>query len=354
MWFRVDDEFWSHPKIQELPNSALGLWVKSGSWCAAHLTDGVIPDTKVRALGSTVTQVRALITAGLWVETVTSQGRKAYCFVDWEDYQLPASQVLDKRRKGREKKRRQRSSEGFTSVNENLLGFKKSSKKVRIEPQPEQKPNFFQTSDSSPTSMYPVLSPGDRGGDTSRARATHTLKSTKGGSTTLRSPARETETPNPFQDSGSSRPASPPPAGALRNHGTADDPRCETHATLPRGEVPACRACAAIREHIHAEKQQVKARKRAEIDACDWCDRNGMVTLPSGLVARCDHTTHPNSRPEAPQSEFQPQSDPEYRRALLEALKRRTARLADNPQPDQTTKPPANTTTGKGKQSAPF
>lgn len=31
-WFKVDDGFYDHPKVDQLPNAAVGLWVKCGAW----------------------------------------------------------------------------------------------------------------------------------------------------------------------------------------------------------------------------------------------------------------------------------------------------------------------------------
>ena len=46
MWFRVDDKFHDHPKVQLLlergHGSALSLWALTGSWSGDQLSDGVI------------------------------------------------------------------------------------------------------------------------------------------------------------------------------------------------------------------------------------------------------------------------------------------------------------------------
>lgn len=81
-WFKVDDGFWSHPKVIACPLPAIGLWVRAGSWSAQQLTDGVIPRVALQMLGARPKDAAALVTAGLWV--VEGQGWR---FHDWETYQ---------------------------------------------------------------------------------------------------------------------------------------------------------------------------------------------------------------------------------------------------------------------------
>lgn len=75
-------------------------------------------------------------------------------------------------------------------------------------------------------------------------------------------------------------------------YGTPDDPRCETHAGLNATEVPNCHRCARAREWFTKNSQtaraEAKTKRRAQIDACDLCDDNGMRSIPGG-VARCNH-----------------------------------------------------------------
>lgn len=79
-WFPVDDGFYSHPKVLATSLAARGLWATAGSWCMdpAHLTDGVIPDHVLAALGGTPELAAELVTAGLW-----RRSRKGYAFHDW-------------------------------------------------------------------------------------------------------------------------------------------------------------------------------------------------------------------------------------------------------------------------------
>jgi hypothetical protein len=116
-WMKVDDGFYDHPKVAELPNAAVGLWVKAGSWCSKHLTDGVIPASRVKALKGTSSQVRALIECGLWSEVSADRaqsGTKSYAFRSWGDYQPTREQkekeradAAERQREYRERKRQE-------------------------------------------------------------------------------------------------------------------------------------------------------------------------------------------------------------------------------------------------------
>jgi hypothetical protein len=81
-WFRVDDSFYDHPKVFDLPDSAVALWTRAGAWAARNLTDGFVPaKMPARLCNDPETAVRALIDSGLWERT-----RGGYRFHDWAEY----------------------------------------------------------------------------------------------------------------------------------------------------------------------------------------------------------------------------------------------------------------------------
>lgn len=75
----------------------------------------------------------------------------------------------------------------------------------------------------------------------------------------------------------------------------ADRYRCDRHKGLPDGQVPPCRACQAIREAAEESAtlaaDEVKAQRRAAIDACDLCDDTGHKLI-DGIAYKCNHTQH--------------------------------------------------------------
>lgn len=91
-WFRVDDGFWCHPKVLQVPATALALWVRAGSWSAAQLTDGRVPRTALGMLGARPKDAAALVAAGLW--TTTDDG---WLFHGWGDYQPSRADVEQRR-----------------------------------------------------------------------------------------------------------------------------------------------------------------------------------------------------------------------------------------------------------------
>lgn len=103
VWFKVDDGFWSHPKVLELSDSAVALWTRAGAYCAGHLTDGEVKRSTLRVLAAGADVADELVVAGLWDETPDG-----WVFHDWAEYQPTRDQVLTERERGREKKRAQR------------------------------------------------------------------------------------------------------------------------------------------------------------------------------------------------------------------------------------------------------
>lgn len=66
---------------------------------------------------------------------------------------------------------------------------------------------------------------------------------------------------------------------------------CATHPNGNPNDVP-CHGCATARrereqDQAKEEEQRIKQR-RAAIDACDWCDDNGIILTPAGAT-RCTH-----------------------------------------------------------------
>ena len=91
-WFKIDDGFWSHPKILALSPEAIALWVRAGSWCSQQLTDGQVQRHVLPLFMSSPDVVQELVTAELW--EVKPFG---FEFHDWLVYQLSRDEVMAKR-----------------------------------------------------------------------------------------------------------------------------------------------------------------------------------------------------------------------------------------------------------------
>jgi hypothetical protein len=106
-WFRVDDGFWSHPKTLTLPAGAVALWVRAGSYCGKHLTDGYVPANMLGMLQGSDLDVDALVEAGLWRPC-----EGGWRFHDWEGYQDTREAVERRRSAWKARQRRRRADDG--------------------------------------------------------------------------------------------------------------------------------------------------------------------------------------------------------------------------------------------------
>ncbi len=66
-WVKLDDSFPDHPKVIGLSVAAKWAYVEALCYCARYLTDGAVPASKAKALGSV--KIRAeLFCARLWID----------------------------------------------------------------------------------------------------------------------------------------------------------------------------------------------------------------------------------------------------------------------------------------------
>jgi hypothetical protein len=99
-WFRLEDSFHSHPKVQQAGNAAAGLWVRCGTWSAQYLTDGLIPPEVYGSYGRT-REVEQLVTSRLWVRMDGGM-----LMPDYLDYNPSKADVEQRRKVDAERKRR--------------------------------------------------------------------------------------------------------------------------------------------------------------------------------------------------------------------------------------------------------
>lgn len=69
-WFRVDDSFWTHPKVLSIPRkdrpTAVGLWTLAGSYSGQHLTDGLVGLNMIDEFGVPKRFALQLVEVRLW------------------------------------------------------------------------------------------------------------------------------------------------------------------------------------------------------------------------------------------------------------------------------------------------
>lgn len=99
-WFRMDDTWGTHPKVQACSPLARLLWVYGGLYCAQHLTDGAIPSTAMPVLLASAGAARKhhveLVDAGLW--DATDAG---WMVRNWHEYQPSRDDVEAVKKKRR-------------------------------------------------------------------------------------------------------------------------------------------------------------------------------------------------------------------------------------------------------------
>jgi len=118
-WAKVDDQLHGHRKAKlawKRHPRALGLHLLALSYCAGHLTDGLVDvefvEEKVPVARERTAVTAALVDAGLW--TVVEDGWRIH---DWLEYNPSRTDILEKRRADAERKARRRAAESGQSPN---------------------------------------------------------------------------------------------------------------------------------------------------------------------------------------------------------------------------------------------
>lgn len=109
-WFKIDDSFWSHPKVLLCSDAAIALWSRAGSFSCQKLTDGFIHRAYLPSLRATEKAAAELVAAGLW-DAVEDGWR----FHDWGDYNDTGEQVRARREAAKERMRKVRANKTRTS-----------------------------------------------------------------------------------------------------------------------------------------------------------------------------------------------------------------------------------------------
>jgi len=103
-WFRLSDDFSTHPKIIGLSDAAHRSLIASYCYAARHLTDGAIVNAAARVLAAPKVQ-RELVTAGLWDEVAGG-----FLIHDYLDYNPTGDEVREKKAAHADSMRRMRAS----------------------------------------------------------------------------------------------------------------------------------------------------------------------------------------------------------------------------------------------------
>lgn len=107
-WVKLDDNFVDHPKVTKLSDGAFRMHLAGISHASRNLTDGRLDRHIPRRLTSSRRPgqlVRELVESGLWDET-----ENGYEIHDYLDFQPSRAEVIERRQRDAERKRRARSS----------------------------------------------------------------------------------------------------------------------------------------------------------------------------------------------------------------------------------------------------
>jgi hypothetical protein len=114
-WARVDDRFFSHPKVVGTSLAARGLWITALSWSSSMETDGRIPASVLQVFSPYDPDplTNELVARGLWERT--EDGFRVHDFLDWN----PSRETLTARRQAvvarvRDYRERKRTSNALT------------------------------------------------------------------------------------------------------------------------------------------------------------------------------------------------------------------------------------------------
>jgi hypothetical protein len=184
-WFAVDDSAHTHPKIVKAGNAAIGLWMRCGSYAAQHLTDGIVPGA-IATMYGTGPQITKLVKLNLWHTAGHTCARCPqpadgdYVMHEYHQHGNPTRQeVLDRRARAAEKKRRQRAGGHQPPLdpipNRSRIEDESRRNRERIEDEsdPIHRPLFDDDAGEEPAS------PGDSSGTRARAFPSPPLPSQK-------------------------------------------------------------------------------------------------------------------------------------------------------------------------------
>lgn len=101
-WFKMDDQFPTHPKVMRAGPAAAWLYIAGGCYCTRHLTDGLIPRVVVPTL--TILPKPYALAAVLVAENLWNEHGDDYLVHDYLEFQPSREQVEKQREEARERR----------------------------------------------------------------------------------------------------------------------------------------------------------------------------------------------------------------------------------------------------------
>lgn len=101
--FQVDVDFYDHPKCIGVSDAAVALWTRAGSYSAAKLLDGFVPESALPLVTRVPEAAAELVTAGLWRKV-----KGGFQFHQWDERNLLKERFQAKQHLTRNRKQKQR------------------------------------------------------------------------------------------------------------------------------------------------------------------------------------------------------------------------------------------------------
>ena len=92
-WFKLDDNSYDHPKIEQAGNEAYGVWCRAGGYCSKHHTDGFIPEAKALALGRKSLWIRLEKAIGFGSSGMVEKVENGWQIHDFLEYNPSAEEI---------------------------------------------------------------------------------------------------------------------------------------------------------------------------------------------------------------------------------------------------------------------
>jgi len=151
-WVKIDDQMFSHPKVLEAGNAAVGLWLRLLSWAAAHGTDGQIPAAVPGMFTkSTRRDLKSLTRAGLLDESPCGHGWVIHDYLDWN----PSAAEVEEKREHISKVRSQAGKKGV--ANRYQPPNKPSNKNLTPSPSPSPSSSSSSSGDGDFRSLQTAI-----------------------------------------------------------------------------------------------------------------------------------------------------------------------------------------------------
>jgi len=91
-WVKLDDSFWSNPKVEDVGNEAAGAYARMLSYCGQNLTDGYVKESAARFITT------SRICKRLEEHDFLERNGKGWVIPDYLDFNPSREQVEEKRR----------------------------------------------------------------------------------------------------------------------------------------------------------------------------------------------------------------------------------------------------------------